>query len=152
MLLIPKRTKFKKYRKGGPLKNRRTPHKSKKTDHVATFSLKYGSFGLVSKRNWRLTAQQIEATRRTVAGSLRRSGRIWLRTFPDIPVTAKPVDARMGKGKGAVSYWVSKVKPGQILFEITGVNEESAKRALLKGSKKLPFCTTFISRLGPRAL
>lgn len=150
MLLMPRKTKFSKFRKGGSLKFKNVPHKAKLKGHHAALSLKYGDYGLISKKNWRLTAEQIEATRRAIVNSLKRSGRLWLRAFPDIPVSSKPIDARMGKGKGTTSYWASRVKEGQVLIEITGVSEESARTALLKGARKLPFSVKFVSRIKPK--
>jgi large subunit ribosomal protein L16 len=132
-MLQPKRTKYRKYQKGsvgGKLSNRTT--------------LSFGKFGIKSLSSGRLSAQVIEAARRSMTRKLRRSGQIWIRVFPDIPVTEKPAEVRMGKGKGNIAYWVCRIKAGQILFELDGISIEMAKQAILLAAQKIPFPTEFI--------
>ncbi len=146
MLLQPKNRKFKKARKGR-LRTHISPHSVQKGVKHSSFTLKYGEFGLITEVGARFHSKQIEAGRRTITSSLRRKGRLWIRAFPDTPVTAKPSDARMGKGKGPLSHWVAPLASGQILYEISGVSEEEGLRALKAASKKLPFPTRTITRM-----
>ena len=134
-MLRPKQTKFKKYRK----------IRIKRIEQRQT-SLEFGSFGLRTLEGGQISSRQIEAVRRVITRKLKRTGKLWIRIFPNIPVTKKPVEVRMGKGKGAPEYWACRVKPGRILFEIDGVSEEIAKEALYKASAKLPIKTKFIKR------
>ena len=107
----------------------------------------FGEYGLKAmERGW-ITARQIEAARRAITRHMKRAGRVWIRIFPDVPVTSKPTEVRMGKGKGSVDYWACRVKPGRIMFEIDGVNEEIAREALRLGAAKLPIKTRFIQRI-----
>ena len=134
-MLFPKRTKYKKQFKG------------KLVGQTARGSqIIYGKYAIKVLEETRLTARQIEATRRIIIRKMKRLGYLWIRVFPDTPVTAKPTENRMGKGKGAVSFWVAKVKKGQILYEISGISLENAKKVLKAGSNKLPVKTKFISR------
>lgn len=126
-MLQPKRTKFRKQFKG-------RIHGQAKGGSTLTF----GSFGLKSIQPERVTARQIEAARRAMTRHMKRQGRVWIRIFPDVPVTSKPTEVRMGKGKGSVDYWAAKVKPGRVLFEIDGVDEETAREALRLAAMKLP--------------
>jgi large subunit ribosomal protein L16 len=135
-MLQPKRTKFRKQFKGrihGAAKGGTT--------------LSFGEIGLKAVEPERITARQIEAARRAIARHTKRQGRIWLRMFPDVPVTKKPAEVRMGSGKGGVELWVARVKPGRILFEIGGVNPQIAKEALELGAAKLPIKTRIVTRL-----
>ena len=134
-MLQPKRTKFRKVHKG---RNR----------GVATTGDKvsFGSFGLKSTGRGRITARQIEAARRAMTRHIKRQGKIWIRIFPDKPITEKPLEVRMGKGKGSVEYWVCQIKPGKVLYEIDGVNEELAREAFTLAAAKLPFKTTIVTR------
>ena len=134
-MLQPKRTKFRKQFKG------RIHGEAK-----GGFMLNFGSYGLKSTEPERVTARQIEAARRAITRHMKRQGRVWIRIFPDVPVTAKPVEVRMGKGKGAVDYWAAKVKPGRIMFEIDGVSDEIAREALRLGAMKLPVLTRVVVR------
>jgi large subunit ribosomal protein L16 len=134
-MLQPKRTKFRKQFKG-------RIHGEAKGGSM----LNFGSFGLKSTEPERVTARQIEAARRAITRYMKRQGRVWIRIFPDVPVTAKPVEVRMGKGKGAIDYWAAKVKPGRIMFEIDGVSEEIAREALRLGAMKLPVLTRVVQR------
>ncbi|MEO1041541.1 MAG: 50S ribosomal protein L16 [Pseudomonadota bacterium] len=139
-MLQPKRTKFRKQHKGrikGLAKGGTT--------------LNFGSFGLKAVEPERITARQIEATRRAITRHMKRAGRVWIRIFPDVPVTAKPTEVRMGKGKGSVDRWVAKVKPGRIMFEIDGVPEPLAREALSLGAAKLPIKTRIVKRIGEEA-
>ncbi|SHO67578.1 LSU ribosomal protein L16P [Pseudoxanthobacter soli DSM 19599] len=135
-MLQPKRTKFRKQFKG-------------RIHGVAKggFELSFGGFGLKALEPERVTARQIEAARRAITREMKRQGRVWIRVFPDVPVTAKPTEVRMGKGKGAIEYWAAKVKPGRIVFEIDGVSEEVAREALRLGAAKLPIRTRFVQRI-----
>ena len=132
----PKRTKFRKAFKGQIRGNSK-----------AGFSLAFGEFGLKALEPERVTARQIEATRRAITREMKRQGKVWIRVFPDVPVSAKPIEVRMGKGKGSVDRWVSRVAPGRILFEIDGVPEETAREALRLGAAKLPIKTKIIKRI-----
>jgi len=134
-MLCPKRTKFRKAFKG-------RIHGMAKS---AT-SLDFGSYGLKATTADRITARQIEAARRTIARHLKRAGKVWIRIFPDVPVSTKPAEVRMGKGKGTPEYWACRVKPGRIMFEIDGVDEALAKDALTLAAAKLPVHTRFVSR------
>lgn len=132
----PKRTKFRKAFKG------RISGQAK-----GGTSLAFGEFGLKALEPERVTARQIEATRRAITREMKRQGKVWIRVFPDVPVTAKPIEVRMGKGKGAVDRWVARVAPGRILFEIDGVTEETARLALSLGAAKLPIKTKVVKRI-----
>ena len=134
-MLQPKRTKFRKAHKG-------RIHGLAK----GGTKLNFGSYGLKAIQPERVTARQIEAARRAITRHLRRAGRVWIRIFPDVPVTKKPTEVRMGKGKGSVEFWAAKVKPGRIIFELDGVNEGLAREALALGSAKLPIRTKFVTR------
>jgi large subunit ribosomal protein L16 len=134
-MLQPKRTKFRKQFKGrihGEAKGGST--------------LNFGSFALKSTEPERVTARQIEAARRAITRHMKRQGRVWIRIFPDVPVSAKPTEVRMGKGKGSTDYWAAKVKPGRIMFEIDGVAESVAREALRLGAMKLPVLTRVVIR------
>lgn len=134
-MLQPKRTKFRKMHKG------RIHGEAK-----GGFDLNFGSFGLKATEPERVTARQIEAARRAITRHMKRQGRVWIRIFPDTPVSSKPTEVRMGKGKGSVDYWASKVKPGRIMFEIDGVSEVIAREALRLGSMKLSVQTRVVVR------
>lgn len=145
MLQPPKSRKFKKFKKRpSSLQNR--PNQCGKSFNSTHFALKYGDFGLISVNNGRMSAVQLEATRRTITFALKRNGKLWIRAFPDIPVTKKPTDTRMGKGKGNVDHWVACLRGGQIIIELLGVTDTIAKTALLKGAQKLPFDTKVVQR------
>jgi len=131
----PKRTKFRKAHKGRI-----------KGEAKGGFDLNFGSFGLKADEPERITARQIEAARRAMNRYMKRQGRIWIRIFPDVPVTQKPTEVRMGKGKGSVEYWAAKVKPGRVMFEIDGVGEAVAKEALRLGAMKLPIKCRIVVR------
>jgi large subunit ribosomal protein L16 len=136
-MLSPKRTKFRKAHKGrihGLAKGATT--------------LDFGAFGLKALEPERVTARQIEAARRAITRAMRRTGRVWIRIFPDVPVSAKPAEVRMGSGKGSPEFWVCRVKPGRIMFEIDGVPAQIAREALELGAAKLPIRTRFVSRVG----
>ncbi|MDC0738377.1 50S ribosomal protein L16 [Cognatishimia sp. SS12] len=134
-MLQPKRTKFRKAHKGRI-----------KGDAKGGSDLNFGSFGLKSLQPERVTARQIEAARRAMTRHMKRQGRVWIRIFPDLPVTSKPVEVRMGKGKGSVDYWACKVKPGRVMFEIDGVSEDVAREALRLAAMKLPVKTRVVAR------
>src|SRR5690606_10403886 len=134
-MLQPKRTKFRKQHKG------RIHGEAK-----GGFNLDFGGFGLKATEPERVTARQIEAARRAITRHMKRQGRVWIRVFPDVPVSAKPTEVRMGKGKGSVDYWAAKVKPGRIMFEIDGVSEVIAREALRLGAMKLPVTTRIVMR------
>ena len=134
-MLAPKRTKFRKAFKGRIHGNAK-----------GGTTLNFGSYGLKAMEPERITARQIEAARRAITRHMKRQGRVWIRIFPDTPVTGKPVEVRMGKGKGSVDYWACKVKPGRIMFEIDGVSEEIAREALRLGAMKLPIKTRTVVR------
>ena len=109
--------------------------------------LSFGTYGLKALTPDRITARQIEAARRAITREMKRAGRVWIRIFPDVPVSDKPAEVRMGKGKGSVEYWCARVKPGRIMFEIDGVSEELARNAFALGAAKLPIKTKFVKRL-----
>jgi large subunit ribosomal protein L16 len=134
-MLQPKRTKFRKQHKG------RIHGEAK-----GGFDLNFGGFGLKATEPERVTARQIEAARRAITRHMKRQGRVWIRIFPDVPVTGKPTEVRMGKGKGSVDFWAAKVKPGRIMFEIDGVAEPIAREALRLGAMKLPVLTRIVAR------
>ena len=136
-MLSPKRTKFRKAHKG-------RIHGNAKGGTL----LNFGSYGLKAVTPERVTARQIEAARRAITRHLRRAGRVWIRVFPDVPVSTKPAEVRMGKGKGSPEYWVARVKPGRIMFEIDGVPWDLAKEAFLLAAAKLPLDTRIVRRLG----
>lgn len=136
-MLQPKRTKFRKAFKG-------RIHGTAK----GGFTLNFGSYGLKAMEPERVTARQIEATRRAITRHMKRAGRVWIRVFPDVPVSKKPTEVRMGKGKGSPEYWVAKVKPGRIMFEIDGVPDDVAREALRLGAAKLPIKTRVVTRPG----
>ena len=136
-MMQPKRTKFRKAFKG------RNVGVSK-----GGTALNFGSHGLKALEPDRVTARQIEAARRAITRHMKRQGRVWIRIFPDLPVTKKPTEVRMGSGKGAPEYWAVRIKPGRIMFEIDGVSNETANEALLLGAAKLPVKTRIIARLG----
>ncbi|WP_439815712.1 50S ribosomal protein L16 [Zavarzinia sp. CC-PAN008] len=139
-MLQPKRTKFRKAHKG-------RIH----GDAKGGFTLNFGSHGLKSLEAARLTARQIEAARRAITRHIKRAGRVWIRVFPDVPVSKKPTEVRMGKGKGSPEYWMARVKPGRILFELDGVPGDLAKEAFERGAAKLPMGTKIVARLGEGA-
>ena len=134
-MLQPKKTKFRKQQKG-------------KLRGFATSGAKvsFGEFGLKAITRGRATARQIEAARRAMTRHIKRGGKVWIRIFPDVPITKKPVEVRMGKGKGNVEYWVAKVQPGKVLYEMEGVSEDVAREAFRLAAAKLPVLTTFVSR------
>ncbi len=134
-MLQPKRTKFRKAHKG-------RIHGLAK----GGTQLDFGSFGLKALEPERVTARQIEATRRAITRAMKRAGRVWIRIFPDVPVSKKPTEVRMGKGKGSPEFWAAKVKPGRIMFEIDGVPEPIAREALRLGAAKLPVKTKIVTR------
>ncbi|MEJ1992798.1 MAG: 50S ribosomal protein L16 [Maritimibacter sp.] len=134
-MLQPKRTKFRKYHKG-------RIHGQAKGGSTLTF----GSFGLKAVEPERITARQIEAARRAMTRHMKRQGRVWIRIFPDTAVSSKPTEVRMGKGKGSVDFWAAKVKPGRIMFEIDGVDEDIAREALRLAAMKLPIKTRTVVR------
>jgi len=136
-MLQPKRTKFRKQFKG-------------KIHGIAKggYTLTFGSYGLKALEPDRVNARQIEAARRAITRSMKRQGRVWIRIFPDLPVTSKPTEVRMGKGKGSVEFWACKVKPGRIMFEIDGVSDDIAREALRLGAAKLPVKTKIVTRPG----
>ncbi len=136
-MLSPKRTKFRKAHKG------RIHGLSK-----AATQLNYGSFGLKALEPERITARQIESARRAITRSMKRAGRVWIRIFPDVPVSQKPAEVRMGSGKGSPEFWVCRVKPGRIMFEIDGVPLDLARESLTLGAAKLPIRTKFVQRIG----
>jgi large subunit ribosomal protein L16 len=134
-MLQPKRTKFRKQHKG---RNRGLATRGSKVS--------FGEYGLKATTRGRLTARQIEAARRAMTRHIKRGGRIWIRVFPDKPISKKPLEVRMGKGKGNPEYWVSLVQPGTMLYEMEGVSEEIAREALRLAAAKLPVRTTFVAR------
>ena len=135
-MMQPKKTKFRKAHKG-------------RIHGVASSgaTLAFGQFGLKATEPERVTARQIEAARRALTRHMKRAGRVWIRVYPDVPVTSKPTEVRMGKGKGSPEFWASRVKPGRIMFEIDGVDEETAREALRLGAAKLPIKTRFVQRI-----
>ena len=136
-MLSPKRTKFRKAHKGRIHGNAK-----------GGTQLNFGAYGLKAVTPECVTARQIEAARRAITRHLRRAGRVWIRVFPDVPVSSKPAEVRMGKGKGSPEFWVARVKPGRIMFEIDGVPWDLAKEALTLASAKLPLDTRIVRRLG----
>ncbi|MGR3548432.1 MAG: 50S ribosomal protein L16 [Roseovarius sp.] len=134
-MLQPKRTKFRKQFKGRI-----------KGEAKGGSDLNFGTFGLKATQPERITARQIEAARRAMTRHMKRQGRVWIRIFPDVPVSSKPTEVRMGKGKGSVDYWACKVKPGRVMFEIDGVSEEIAFEALRLAAMKLPIKTRVVIR------
>jgi len=134
-MLQPKRTKFRKMMKGS---NRGLAQKGS--------SVSFGEYGLKAADRGRMTARQIEAARRAMTRHVKRQGKIWIRVFPDKPITKKPLEVRMGKGKGSVEYWVAQIQPGRMLYEMEGVPEELAREAFALAAAKLPFKTTFVIR------
>src|ERR1700686_1978784 len=134
-MLSPKRTKFRKQHKG-------RIHGAAK----AGTSLNFGAYGLKAMEPERITAREIEAARRAITRHMKRSGRVWIRVFPDVPVSKKPTEVRMGKGKGTPELWVCRVKPGRIMFEIDGIPADIAREALRLGAAKLPVRTRFVQR------
>jgi len=135
-MLQPKKTKFRKQFKG------RIHGVSK-----GATSLDYGEYGLKAMEPERITARQIEAARRALTRHMKRAGRVWIRVFPDLPVSKKPAEVRMGSGKGSPELWVARVKPGRIMFELDGVSDATAREALLLGAAKLPIKTRIVTRL-----
>ena len=135
-MLQPKRTKFRKQFKGRI-----------RGDAKGGTSLSFGAYGLKAQQPERVTARQIEAARRAITRHMKRAGRVWIRIFPDVPVTSKPTEVRMGKGKGSVDFWCARVRPGRIMFEIDGVTEDVAREALRLGAAKLPVKTKFVARV-----
>ena len=134
-MLQPKRTKFRKQFKG---RNRGLASRGS--------DVSFGEFGLKATDRGRITARQIEAARRTISRSVKRGGRLYIRVFPDKPITNKPLEVRQGKGKGNVEYWVALIQPGRVLYEIEGVSEELARQAFSLAAAKLPIRTTFVKR------
>ena len=134
-MLQPKRTKFRKMHKG---RNRGLA--------IAGSKVSFGTFGLKSVGRGRMTARQIEAARRAMTRHVKRQGKIWIRVFPDKPITEKPLEVRQGKGKGNVEYWVCQIQPGRVLYEMEGVPESLAREAFALAATKLPFKTTFVTR------
>ncbi len=134
-MLQPKRTKFRKQMKG---RNRGLAHRGSKVS--------FGEYALKSTARGRITARQIEAARRAMTRHIKRGGKIWIRVFPDKPITEKPLEVRQGKGKGNVEYWVAQVLPGKVLYEMEGVSEEIAREAFALAAAKLPLSTTFVKR------
>lgn len=134
-MLQPKRTKFRKMHKG-------------RNTGLATSGnrVSFGEYALKATSRGRMTARQIEAARRAITRFIKRGGKIWIRIFPDVPVTKKPLEVRMGSGKGNVEYWVAKIQPGRVLYEIEGVTEEVAREAFKLAAAKLPVQTAFVSR------
>ena len=134
-MLQPKRTKYRKQMKG---RNRGLALRGS--------SVSFGEYGLKATDRGRLTARQIEAARRAMTRYIKRGGKIWIRVFPDKPITKKPLEVRQGKGKGNVEYWVCQIQPGRMLYEMEGVTEDVARQAFKLAAAKLPFSTTFVSR------
>ncbi len=134
-MLQPKRTKFRKQMKG---RNRGLAHRGS--------DVSFGEYGLKAIDRGRMTARQIEAGRRAMTRHIKRGGKIWIRVFPDKPITKKPLEVRQGKGKGNVEYWVCQIQPGRVLYEMEGVTEEVAREAFRLAAAKLPFKTEFVTR------
>lgn len=134
-MLQPKRTKFRKQHKG---RNRGLA--------MTGSSVSFGEFGLKSMGRGRMTSRQIEAARRTITRHVKRGGKLWIRVFPDKPITKKPLEVRQGKGKGNVEYWVAQIQPGRMLYEIEGISEELAREAFALAAAKLPIPTSFVKR------
>ena len=135
-MLMPKKVKYRKHQRG---KMRGSAQKG--------CHLHFGEYGLKSIQRGRITARQIEAARRAMNRHIRRGGKIWIRIFPDKPITKKPLEVRMGKGKGAVEYWVAQIQPGRMLYEMEGVDEEVAREAFALAAAKLPLKTAFVKRV-----
>ena len=135
-MMQPKKTRFRKAFKGRI-----------RGDAKGGFSLNFGEFGLKALEPDRVTARQIEAARRALTRHMKRAGRVWIRIFPDVPVSKKPIEVRMGKGKGAPEFWVTRVAPGRIMFEVDGVSEQVAREAFGLAAAKLPIKTRFIQRI-----
>ena len=135
-MLQPKRTKYRKAHKGRI-----------KGAASSAFSLSFGSHGLKAQEPTRITARQIEAARRAMTRQMKRAGRVWIRVFPDVPVSKKPTEVRMGKGKGTPEFWVARVKPGRVMFEIDGVTDQVARESLRLGAAKLPLKTRVVTRI-----
>ncbi|MEX4539506.1 50S ribosomal protein L16 [Haemophilus influenzae] len=133
-MLQPKRTKFRKV------------HKGRNRGIASGTEVSFGTYGLKAVGRCRLTARQIEAARRAVSRAVKRQGKIWIRVFPDKPITEKPLEVRMGKGKGNVEYWVALIQPGKVLYEMDGVSEEVARNAFALAAAKLPVKTTFVTK------
>jgi large subunit ribosomal protein L16 len=136
-MLSPKRTKYRKQHKG----------RVKGLAKGGT-AVNFGSYGLKATTPGRVTARQIEAARRAITRHIKRSGRVWIRIFPDVPVSQKPAEVRMGKGKGSPEFWMCRVKPGRVMFELDGVEQSIAKRAFELAAAKLPVQTRFVTRIG----
>ena len=134
-MLLPKRMKFRKVQKG---RNRGLAQRGSKVS--------FGEYGLKAVSRGRMTSRQIEAGRRTITRKVKRGGKLWIRVFPDKPITQKPLEVRQGKGKGNVEYWVCQIQPGRVLYEIEGVSEEAAREAFTLAAAKLPFETQFVKR------
>ena len=134
-MLQPKRTKYRRAHKGRIHGNAK-----------GGTALNFGEFGLKATGLGRITSRQIEAARRTISRHVKRGGKIWIRIFPDKPITQKPLEVRQGKGKGSVEYWVAQIQPGRVLYEIEGVSEEVARDAFALAAAKLPVATTFVTR------
>ncbi|MCS7002882.1 MAG: 50S ribosomal protein L16 [Dehalococcoidia bacterium] len=137
-MLMPKRTKYRKWQRG---RNEGLAYRGS--------SIAYGDFALQAQTSGWIDSRQIEAARRTITNYVKRGGKIWIRIFPDKPVTAKPAETRMGSGKGAPDHWVAVIKPGRILFELGGVREEVAREAMRRAGHKLPVQTKFLARAKP---
>ncbi|MBZ2278976.1 MAG: 50S ribosomal protein L16 [Buchnera aphidicola] len=133
-MLQPKRTKFRKM------------HKGRNRGLAVGTGISFGTFGLKAIDRGRITSRQIESARRAITRSIKRQGKIWIRIFPDKPITQKPLEVRMGKGKGNVEYWVALVQPGKIIYELDGVSEEESRIALKLAAAKLPVKTTFVNK------
>ncbi|MDF1645168.1 MAG: 50S ribosomal protein L16 [Pseudomonadales bacterium] len=134
-MLQPKRTKFRKQHKG---RNRGLAFRGSKVS--------FGEYALKATGRGRITARQIESARRAMTRHIKRGGKIWIRVFPDKPITQKPLEVRQGKGKGSVEYWIAQIQPGKVLYEIEGVSEELAREAFELAAAKLPVATTFVKR------
>ncbi|BGI50761.1 MAG: 50S ribosomal protein L16 [Arsenophonus endosymbiont of Ceratovacuna japonica] len=134
-MLQPKRTKFRK------------THKGRNRGLASGTNISFGDFGLKAVSRGRLTARQIESARRVITRAVKRQGKLWIRVFPDKPITKKPLEVRMGKGKGNVEYWVTLIQPGKVIYEIDGVTEELAREAFKLATAKLPIKTTFITKM-----
>ncbi|QCI27329.1 50S ribosomal protein L16 [Buchnera aphidicola] len=134
-MLQPKKTKFRKM------------HKGRNRGLVLNSKLSFGKFGLKAITRGRLTSRQIESARRAITKSMKRQGKLWIRIFPDKPITQKPLEVRMGKGKGSVEYWVALIQPGKILYEIDGLSEKESKHAFKLGTSKLSVKTVFVNKL-----
>ncbi|QJC37789.1 50S ribosomal protein L16 [Enterobacteriaceae endosymbiont of Donacia bicoloricornis] len=133
-MLQPKRTKFRKM------------HKGRNRGVIIGMNINFGSYGIKAINRGRITSKQIESARRAISHSMKRQGKIWIRIFPDKPITEKPLEVRMGKGKGNVEYWVALIQPGRILYEIDGISEIIARKALKLGAAKLPIKTIFLTK------